>query len=201
MDRAVSLVTVRAPTTPTAMDRSSRTIIIKQPDESRKSYLTSLRLLSDCPNWTKARIGVLQSEVSGAGEHWTAESRADGAGLQTQNESSAAAARTKAIGSLRAWVVRNIQDEASRRKQNSMEPTKAEQRALVLFHPQFNPERRLVRYRGGAWAMPGLRTEGPGELPVFPNGVGHTGIAVLRKLSLKQMVRLDEEKGVVTLNN
>lgn len=171
---------------------------------TREQYLDALKVLATIHDWKQAAIGEIRCSVSGSGSHWTAMSHAPIApstrGLQTHDEGSAHAARVKAIATMRAWVVRNIQDDASNAKKESIALTKAEDRALVLFQYQFNPERRLVRYRGGAWAQPGLKTEGPGELPVFGGRVGKTGIAVLRKLAAKGYLVLDEVKGEATLN-
>ena len=142
-----------------------------------------------------APLSVLQSEVD---EYGTAMSRADGRGLQTHCTSDIVTARKKAIATMRAWVVRNIQDEDSLAKKNSMAPGPAEERALALLRASGT----LVRYRGGAWAKSGLPVEGPGELPVLGEGSrSGTGITVLRKLALKGLIRLDEANGTATLKN
>lgn len=164
---------------------------------TRSEYLDALKVLSTIHDWSHANIGVLRSDITGSGSHWTAESRADGHGLQTQNEGSAHAARVKAIGSMRAWVVRNIQDEASKARAESMEPGPAEQRALELLRAVDGHQ--VVRYRGGSWAPAGLLVEGPGKLPVL-DARGATGISTLRKLAAKGRVVLDEQKGEATLN-
>lgn len=170
-----------------------------EPVTTRTEYLAALREIPKDSNWTHLRIGLLRAEVSGRDRNWTAMSRAENYGLQTHVVGSAKEARTKAVATLRAWVMRNIQDDASRQKKASMSLTKAEERARVLFHYQFNPDRKLVRYRGGAWARPGLKTEGPGDLPVFGSRDGHTGIAVLRSMARKGYVVLDEVNGIATL--
>lgn len=165
---------------------------------TRQEYLDALSLVGTIHDWYSLRIGVLTCEVSGSGTDWFGISNAphdpDQRGLQTHQVSSANSARAKSVATMRAWVVRNVQDEASLARKNSVALTKAEERAMTFFHPQFGGH--LVRYRGGKWARPGLKMVG--ELPEDAPGVG---IAVLRRLVLKGHVVLDETKGEARRQN
>lgn len=159
---------------------------------TREGYLAELRALAAEPNWVSFHCNELVCYLV-LDDFPSGHPRAGREGLQPQNEQDLAVLRKKCIASMRAWVVRNIHDDASKAKQSSLTLSKAEQRALVMLDRQVGGP-KLVRYRGGKWTWPGLEV-----VDDNPDPATWVGISVLRKLALKGYVVLDEENGVVTL--
>lgn len=75
--------------------------------ESREDYLRLLRGIGRDLGWKQVKIGVLECKLD-LGTYSRGYPRAAGKGLQVHDETDQAVLRRRCIGSMRAWVVRNI---------------------------------------------------------------------------------------------